>query len=102
MTTATNEIPETTFGLWLLRARKERGMSQTEAGIAIGVSRALVGKWERGESQPGISHFRQAVDAYEAPWLWEVAKQASDLLSPTSACIYEMGNVPDAHLPHAA
>ena len=48
---AISEVPEWTFGDRLRKAREHRKMEQSEMADALGVSRAVVSKWERG-SQP--------------------------------------------------
>lgn len=39
----------------LLAERKRIGLSRKELGRYIGRSEAVIGKWERGESSPGLS-----------------------------------------------
>lgn len=84
MTTA--GVPEVQFGWYLQRARKEAGLKQAEAALAVGVSKAGLGKWERSQAFPNIVHLRRLVELYDAPWLWEVVKGSPDQAFPTSKC----------------
>ena len=43
-----------TFGEKLLKARKDRGLSQEELAARLGVSRQAVSKWETEESRPDL------------------------------------------------
>ena len=45
--------------------RKEKGWSQTELATHSGVSREMIGKYERGEAVPSIDAAKKIADAFE-------------------------------------
>ncbi len=45
--------------------RDKKGFSQTELADKSGVSRAMIGKYERGEAQPSIDAAKKIADALE-------------------------------------
>jgi transcriptional regulator with XRE-family HTH domain len=45
--------------------RKEKGWSQTELAAGSGVSREMIGKYERGEAVPSIDAAKKIADAFE-------------------------------------
>jgi transcriptional regulator with XRE-family HTH domain len=45
--------------------RKERDWSQTELATKSGVSREMIGKYERGEAVPSIEAAKKIADAFE-------------------------------------
>ncbi len=45
--------------------RKEKDWSQTELATKSGVSREMIGKYERGESVPSIEAAKKIADAFE-------------------------------------
>jgi len=44
--------------------RKEKGWSQTELATESGVSREIIGKYERGEAAPSIDAAKKIADAF--------------------------------------
>ena len=44
--------------------RKEKGWSQTELATESGVSREIIGKYERGEAAPSIEFAKRIADAF--------------------------------------
>ena len=44
------------LGEMLIKARKDRGLSQEELAGQIGVSRSAVAKWESGRGMPDIKN----------------------------------------------
>ena len=44
--------------------RKEKGWSQTELATESGVSREIIGKYERGEAVPSIEFAKRIADAF--------------------------------------
>jgi len=56
--------------VWLKRTdrysiRKAKGWSQTELATNSGVSREMIGKYERGEAVPSINAAKKIADAFE-------------------------------------
>ena len=47
------------------QTRKEKGMSQTELGLAMGSDKAAVSKLERGSKVPNLDTVRKAADAMD-------------------------------------
>lgn len=45
--------------------RKQKGLSQTELANVSGVSREMIGKYERGEAVPSIDAAKKIADAFE-------------------------------------
>ena len=45
--------------------RKEKDWSQTELATKSGVSREMIGKYERGEAVPSIEEAKKIADAFE-------------------------------------
>ncbi|MBI5373718.1 MAG: helix-turn-helix transcriptional regulator [Sphingobacteriales bacterium] len=45
--------------------RKEKGWNQTELATNSGVSREMIGKYERGEAVPSIEAAKKIADAFE-------------------------------------
>lgn len=52
------------IGRHLKRLREERGWSQRELGLVVGVSRTYVGDIERGERNPTIRCLERIVGGY--------------------------------------
>ena len=44
--------------------RKQKGWSQTELATESGVSREIIGKYERGEAVPSIEFAKRIADAF--------------------------------------
>lgn len=64
--------------LWIWEARTRAGLrTQTDLATRVGqvlgypVSRQLVGKWERGESEPSVSQWAAIAAVCAAPWMWD-------------------------------
>ncbi len=49
----------------LARLRMERGMSQEQLSVELGVSRQAISKWERGESTPDTNNLIALADIYD-------------------------------------
>jgi ribosome-binding protein aMBF1 (putative translation factor) len=45
------------FARGLLRARMDRGLSQTDLALAIGTSQATIVSWEKGYAKPEYDQF---------------------------------------------
>ena len=54
-----------TFAEKLMTLRKARGLSQSELGAEIGVSRQTVSKWELGQSYPDFERLVRLSDYFE-------------------------------------
>ena len=54
-----------TFAQKLPELRRERGMSQEELAVKIGVSRQAVSKWENGEAMPDLLKLLALSDVLE-------------------------------------
>ena len=54
-----------TFNINLTRLRKEKGLSQEQLALEIGVSRQSISKWERGVSQPELSNIDKICEVLE-------------------------------------
>ena len=54
-----------TFNTNLARLRKEKGLSQEQLALEIGVSRQSISKWERGSSQPELSNIDKICEVLE-------------------------------------
>jgi len=52
------------MGNFLYALRKERGISQTQLGLLLGVTNKAVSKWETGENQPEVAMLYQLADFY--------------------------------------
>lgn len=48
----------------LREARKQRGISQTEAAERLGVARQTISRWECGECDPTLENLRGLADVY--------------------------------------
>lgn len=59
-----------TLGDKIAKARRYAGLEQDELGAAVGVSRALVSKWERDKSEPTISQVRLVAQATGVSFDW--------------------------------
>src|SRR6476469_4077073 len=78
------------IGQRLLTLRNQTGLTQTELGQLIGVSRRSILKWEGGEGVPNGTHLQQLLEVFvdrkaftagqetaEAEVLWEEVSQAA-------------------------
>jgi transcriptional regulator with XRE-family HTH domain len=52
------------MGNFLYALRKEKGISQTQLGLLLGVTNKAVSKWGTGENQPEVAMFYQLADFY--------------------------------------
>lgn len=52
-------------GTIIASLRKEKGLSQTDLATKSGVSREMIGKYERGEAVPSIEAAKKIADAFE-------------------------------------
>lgn len=59
-----------TLGDKIAKARRFAGLEQDELGSAVGVSRALVSKWERDKSEPTVSQVRSIAQATGVSFEW--------------------------------
>lgn len=53
------------IGSRITRIRKEKNWSQTELAKVIGVSRVIIGRYERDEASPSIDIAKRMADAFE-------------------------------------
>lgn len=51
----------------LKAARVNKELTQTEAGIALGVSKCTVNNWEKGKTSPDFAHLKRICEIYEVP-----------------------------------
>jgi transcriptional regulator with XRE-family HTH domain len=65
------QAPERTLGEAMRKARKDAGLEQQDVAEKVGVSRALVSKWERDVTEPTFRKMRTFVDITGAEWLLE-------------------------------
>lgn len=49
----------------IIALRKDKGWSQTDLSKQCGVSREMIGKYERGEATPSIEAAKKIADAFE-------------------------------------
>jgi len=67
----------------MLRARRsERGWSLTRAAQATGVSKAMLGQIERGESSPTIATLWKIATGFNLPFSVFIAPEAADEAAP--------------------
>lgn len=52
------------MGNFLYALRKEKGISQTQLGLLLGVTNKAVSKWETGENQPEVAMLYRLADFY--------------------------------------
>lgn len=52
-------------GKTIARLREEKGLSQTELADKSGVSRVMIGKYERGDAVPSIEAAKKIADALD-------------------------------------
>lgn len=52
-------------GKIIANLRADKGWSQTELAEASGVSRVMIGKYERGDASPSIEAAKKIADAFE-------------------------------------
>ena len=52
-------------GKIITRAREEKGWSQTDLANNSGISRVMIGKYERGEAIPSLEAAKKIADAFE-------------------------------------
>lgn len=52
----------------LKAARINQGLTQTQAGDKIGVSKDTISKWERGECVPNLKYIPAIEDAYNVKY----------------------------------
>lgn len=76
--------PTWTLGELMWKARKDAGLEQADVAAALGVSRALVSRWERDLSDPGVRLFNRFADLTNAQWLrtefrWSVEDALQDV-----------------------
>jgi transcriptional regulator with XRE-family HTH domain len=62
--------PIWTLGNRLWRAREEAGLGQLEMATKLGVSRALVSKWERDKSEPTVRQVKRWAQVTGVPFSW--------------------------------
>lgn len=62
--------PIWTLGERMWKARKDKGLEQTEVAKALGVSRALVSRWERDLSDPGARKLREFAGLTDVTTEW--------------------------------
>jgi transcriptional regulator with XRE-family HTH domain len=65
----TLEAPVWTFGELLWKARKDADLEQSEVAKVLGVSRALVSRWEHDLSDPGRRQLARFIELTGADWL---------------------------------
>jgi transcriptional regulator with XRE-family HTH domain len=75
---AVAQEPTWTFGNRLWRAREFAEMDQETLANAIGVSRALVSKWERDKSEPTVAQARAWAEATGVSFAWLLAMPVGD------------------------
>lgn len=68
--TVVTPTPIWTLGERMWKARKDRGLEQSDVAKAVGVSRALVSRWERDQSEPGIHQLRKFATELSVDWSW--------------------------------
>lgn len=69
MAMAAVEAPVWTFGELMWKARKDAELEQSEVAEVLGVSRALVSRWERDLSDPGTRQLARFIQLTGADWL---------------------------------
>ncbi len=50
------------------KVRKEKGLTQEDVAIKIGVKRSVISKYENGMIEPSISQLKKIANALEIPW----------------------------------
>jgi transcriptional regulator with XRE-family HTH domain len=53
------------IGERITQLRKQKNMSQTDLGKAAGVSREIIGRYERGEVVPSVEVAKKIADAFD-------------------------------------
>lgn len=53
------------IGTQIIAIRKEKGISQSQLGKAVGVSREMIGKYERNDTMPSIEIAKRIADALD-------------------------------------
>lgn len=53
------------FGTILVKLRKEKDWSQTDLAKLVGVSRVIIGRYERNEALPSIEVAKKIADAFQ-------------------------------------
>lgn len=64
--------PSWTLGDRIAKARSHAGLEQIEVAEACGVSRALVSRWERDQSDPGVGKLQALADLTGVDIAWLV------------------------------
>lgn len=64
----------TAVGARLREARKAAGLTQTEAADALRVTSESIGRWERGQNEPGLSQTAHLAELYGVSLDWLVGK----------------------------
>lgn len=64
--------PTWTLGDRIAKARRHAGLEQIEMAEACGVSRALVSRWERDQSDPGVGKLQAVADLTGVDIAWLV------------------------------
>lgn len=61
----------------IVRARKEKGLSQRELGLAVGSATRTVQTWEAGQRVPRLNTLKQIADVTGRPvsWFYEPDEQ---------------------------
>lgn len=75
--TAVAEPLNWTLGDRLAKSRRKAGMEQADIAPLVGVSRALISKWERDLSEPTVTQAQRWADVTDAPIEWLLGLSAS-------------------------
>ena len=87
--------PAPAFGQRLAAARKDRGLTQVLFAEKLGISRELVGYYERQASNPSLDFIQRAADALNIEAIYLVEGQAKKALrtGPPSKLDETLGEV---------
>lgn len=73
MTAIEQAAPVWTLGERMWKARKDAGLEQSDVAKVLGVSRALVSRWERDASDPGTRKLQAFAELTGVPAAWLVS-----------------------------
>lgn len=74
--------------------RKQKNWSQTDLATKSGLSRVMIGKYERGEASPSIDAAKKMADAFEVSLDYLAGKTSIELSESTLSRLREVTQLP--------
>ena len=73
-----------TLTIRLIKARREKRLSQQALAGLIGVSRSALAQWETNMSRPSLDNLRKMAEALDISFEWLATGRGNQYISPSS------------------